>query len=86
LRLRERSGGDAIGATATIELGGRRVARRVDPSSGYLSSHDPRVHFGLGTLERVDSVAVRWADGEEERFGPLAAGRVHVLARGEGAR
>jgi hypothetical protein len=32
-------------------------------SSSYVSSHDPRLHFGLGSAKKVDRVEVRWPDG-----------------------
>jgi len=84
LRVREKSGADALGATLEIALGERRVRRDVGAAYGYLSSHDPRVHLGLGSVERIDEVLVRWVDGETERFGPLEADRVHELSRGTG--
>ncbi len=31
---------------------------------GYLSSHEPILHFGLNDLESVDSVVVKWPDGQ----------------------
>lgn len=86
LRVLETSGADALNAVLEIELGGKRLRRDVLAAFGYLSSHDPRVHLGLGALTGVDAVTVRWVDGTLERFGPLAAGREHVLARGTGTR
>ncbi len=35
---------------------------------GYLSQGDPRLHFGLGTAEKADSVEVRWPDGDVEKL------------------
>jgi len=32
-------------------------------SSGYLSSSDPRVHFGLGDSAVADSIEIRWPSG-----------------------
>ncbi len=84
LRVRERSGADALGAELELELAGRRLRRDVRAAFGYLASHDPRVHVGLGTAERVDAVLVTWTDGTRERFGPFAAGAVHTLRRGTG--
>jgi hypothetical protein len=84
LRVRERSGADALGAVLTLEHGGRRQRRDVTTSFGYLASHDPRVHLALGASERVDSVVVQWVDGTRERFGPLAANGAHELRRGQG--
>jgi hypothetical protein len=84
LRVREKGGGDALNAVLTLTIGARMVRRDVSTTFGYLASHDPRVHVGLGTARAVDSVVVRWVDGTSERYGPLAAGRVHELRRGQG--
>ncbi len=86
LRVRERSGADALGAELELELelAGRRLRRDVRAAFGYLASHDPRVHVGLGAAESVDAVLVTWTDGTRERFGPFTAGAVHTLRRGTG--
>ncbi|MSR63478.1 MAG: CRTAC1 family protein [Planctomycetes bacterium] len=84
LRVREKSGADALGAELVLELGSRRVRRDVGATFGYLSSHDPRVHVGLGTHTELAGVRVRWTDGVEERFGPFVAGSCRELRRGQG--
>jgi hypothetical protein len=77
---------DAYGAVVTVHAGGRRWVGLVNPGSSYLCSNDPRAHFGLGAAEKVDSIGVRWPDGDsaEEVFPGGAADRVVVLRRGEG--
>jgi hypothetical protein len=75
---------DALGAEVTITASGRSLRGAVAPASSYLVSHDPRVLLALGGATSVDEVAVRWPDGKSERFGPLAAGRYHVLVQGSG--
>jgi ASPIC and UnbV len=47
--------------TVTDSLGGT-VTREVQAGSSYLSSEDPRVHFGFGPTRPV-RVTVRWPDG-----------------------
>ncbi|MSR61164.1 MAG: hypothetical protein EXS08_01785 [Planctomycetes bacterium] len=83
-RVRERSAADALGAVLTVELAGKQLRRDVLVAYGYLPSHDPRVHLGLGALTRIDAVEVRWVDGTSERFGPFEAGSVYELQRGKG--
>ena len=83
-RVLEKSGADALNAVLELDVGGKKLRRDVNPAFGYLSSHDPRVHLGVGALTGVDDVVVRWVDGTRERFGPFPAGREHVLARGRG--
>ena len=54
---------DGYGAKVTVHAGGRKWAREVRTTNGLYSSHDPRLYFGLGKVERVDKVVVRWPDG-----------------------
>ena len=53
---------DAYGARVTVECGDRKWTQIVQPSSGYLSHHDPRLHFGLGAATEVTRVTVHWPD------------------------
>ena len=50
-----------------MEAGGRIQVRWMQGSRGYLSQSTRLVHFGLGAVDRVDSVSVRWPDGTRSR-------------------
>ena len=76
---------DAIGAVVTVTAGGRSWQRHLQPGSSYLSSHDPRAHFGIGDAETVDAVDVLWPDGTRERFPGGGGDRAIEVRRGEGA-
>ncbi len=52
-----------IGTTVTITAGGRTQWRDIAAGDSYMSTHDPRPHFGLGAVDVVDTVDVRWPDG-----------------------
>ena len=52
-----------IGTTVTIKAGGRTQWRDIASGDSYLSTHDPRPHFGLGSTEMVEEVDVKWPDG-----------------------
>lgn len=84
LRVLERSGRDALGAVLSIAAGTRTLRRDVRSGYSYLAANDPRVHVGLGDLQRVDGVTVRWVDGTREQFGPFAADRIVEIRRGSG--
>ncbi len=77
-------GREALHARLSIEAGGVRQTRQVQRAGSYLSSHDVRVHFGLGEATRVERVLVTWRDGAREAFGPFDADRVHTLQQGHG--
>jgi len=36
------------------------------PARGYLSTDDPRAHFGLGSVAKIDSMLVTWPDGKQQ--------------------
>ena len=65
------------GAVVTaVGVDGRRQVREVRAGSSYLSSEDPRVHFGLGAARTVRELDVRYPDGTVKRLRDLAADRV----------
>jgi len=77
VRLKGRGGNrDAIGARLVATVGPRRIVRTIDGGGSYLSSHDPRVHFGIGPAERVDRLEVRWPTGRVESRDGIAAGSI----------
>jgi len=50
----------------------------------YISQNDLRIHFGLGSHERVDRAEVMWPDGKKETLTNLAADRFYVVREGAG--
>jgi hypothetical protein len=85
LRVRERSGRDALGAVVTARVGERTVVRTVRSAYSYCAASDASVHLGLGASTGVDQVTVQWVAGEREEFGSFRAGAVVELVRGKGA-
>ena len=77
-------GRDAYGAVIAVAAAGQRWTRWSNPGSSYLSSNDPRAHFGLGKIERVDAIEVLWPDGATELFPGQRADALVVLAKGKG--
>ena len=75
---------DSIGAEVRVRAGSRRWVRLVQSGGSYLCSHDPRAHFGLGDISRIDEISVLWPDGGEELFPGGAVDRVVVLKKGSG--
>jgi hypothetical protein len=80
-----RTSRDAIGARITMKAGSRIFVDEVRSGSSYDSNSDMRVHFGLGSATKLDSVQVRWPSGLLEQFGNLAADKIHTLKEGTGA-
>ena len=53
----------AIGAQVEVRHQGKKYYQELIPMRGFQSCVDPRIHLGLGTLERVDTLWVSWPDG-----------------------
>jgi len=49
-----------IGARIEIHQQGMTQVLEQEPTRGYLSSVDPRPHFGLGASNRIDSLTIIW--------------------------
>jgi tetratricopeptide (TPR) repeat protein len=84
LRLEGRkSNRDAVGAKVAIIAGGRRrLAWRVGGGS-YQSACDPRIHFGLGTADRIEAVEVTWPSGRVDRYLGLQLNSGYLFREGE---
>jgi hypothetical protein len=69
------------GAEVTAVLpDGRKLYREVQAGSSYLSSEDPRVHFGLGDATKVSELTVRFPGGTETRLTDVEADRRIAVA------
>jgi hypothetical protein len=77
---------DAYGAEVAVEAAARRWVRQVNAGNSYLSSSDPRAHFGLGAAASVDRITVTWPDGTIEEFPGQPADRAVTLRKGDGRR
>ena len=88
VRLEADAGNRAgVGASVFLERAGLpTLVRRVRTDGSYLSASDLRVHFGLGTVRRIDRLVVQWPDGTRENWTGLGVDRVLTLRRGSGAR
>lgn len=72
-----RSGRDAFGAVVRVKSSPGIQAKAKTGGEGYLSQHDPRLLFGLGSDTHVDWLEVTWPSGLTQRFENIAAG-THV--------
>jgi hypothetical protein len=79
-----RLGRDAIGAMVTVFAGEKHWLRPITRTYSYMSSSEPRAHFGLGPVERPDRIEVLWLDGLRESFRVESVDRSITVVRGEG--
>lgn len=74
--VRRDTGMAAIGATVTILANRMRMVQPVMAVNGYLTSGDPRPHFGLGAAEQAESVEIRWPDGKQQVLENVKANQI----------
>ena len=77
---------DAIGSwvDVTIKLPDettQTLSRQVMPTRSYQSQVELPVTMGLGKIDTVENVAVRWSDGQVQSLGVLDVDQVHVLTQ-----
>ena len=75
----------AIGALVTVSFEDKRLAQAVTAQSSFYSADERRLHFGLGTTDKV-SLEVRWPSGKVETFEDLKADRLVTLTEGRESR
>jgi enediyne biosynthesis protein E4 len=75
---------DAVGAT--VYLTANRLRQREDVISGgsFISSNDPRAHFGLGDATDAGMAEIHWPSGLKESVRIPAPDRIYTVREGKG--
>lgn len=72
-----KSNRDAIGAEVKVTTGaGRTLFNNVNPSVGFMSSSDRRLHFGLAGETKIQSIEVRWPSGQVQKVMDVVVDKV----------
>lgn len=77
---------DAMGAKVFVTANGMRQRDDIFSGGSFASTHDPRLHFGLGTATKIDAVEVHWPDGAKEKFSVAKVDQIVTLTEGKGTR
>lgn len=73
----------ALNARVKITAGNSTQMSEVLSGGSYLSQSDLRIHFGLGSMERVDKVEILWPSGMTEVATELAADHFYNVKEGK---
>jgi len=75
---------DAVGATVFVTANGMKQRGDVISGGSYLSTNDPRPHFGLGQAIKVEDIEIHWPSGKVEHFTIPGVDRIVSLTEGTG--
>ncbi len=74
----------ALNARVKIVAGGVTQTDEIHSGGSYLSQNDLRVHFGLGSTTKIDSVEIHWPSGKVESLSSLDADHFYSVLEGQG--
>jgi hypothetical protein len=74
----------ALNARVKVVAGGMTQTDEVHSGGSYLSQNDLRLHFGLGSATKADSVEIHWPSGKVEMLTNLAADHFYAVLEGQG--
>jgi enediyne biosynthesis protein E4 len=78
-----KSNRSAIGARVLVRYGGKVQAQAVLSQSSFYSCNDPRLHFGLGSYNKVD-IEIFWPNGWHEKHSQVTANQLVIFKEGAG--
>jgi hypothetical protein len=79
-----KSNRNGIGTMATVKANGERQMEMMRSGSGYLSSSELVLTFGLGKASQADEIELRWPSGQVDKLTKIAAGQTITVKEGAG--
>lgn len=74
---------DAIGATVMVEVGDQQWTCWQTGGDGHMSSNEPVIHVGLGSVASIDRVTISWPSGKTQEFKDVASDTRYLLVEGQ---
>jgi enediyne biosynthesis protein E4 len=76
----------AVGARITVTSASRTQIEEVKAGSSYISTSDPRLHFGLAGDPVMSKVEIRWPNGAVETLQNISADAIYTVVEGQGIK
>lgn len=74
---------DGVGARISISYDDEKQYAQKESSSGYISTNDHRLHFGLGDAATVDSIEIIWPSGIVQHLTNIEANQIIDIKESE---
>lgn len=68
-----------LGAVVRIKSASGNQVRQMATTTGFLSSSEPVIHFGLGDDTAISELTVEWPSGHQQTFADLKADQAFVI-------
>ena len=75
---------DGTGAVLKLVSEGFTHVEQAKGGMGYMSAHDPRIHFGLGSRKRIDSLEITWLSGTVDKLINVPINQIITVKEGVG--
>jgi hypothetical protein len=70
---------NGIGARVTVYAANQILVKDHQPSRGFQATMDYRLYFGLGSINKIDSVKILWADGKTQKVNTLKINQLNDI-------
>ena len=74
----------AIGAKVTVTAAGEKKVFVNQSTTTYLSNNDPRIHIGLGQMNQIEMLEIKWSDGIKEVYKNIKTDYYITILQGKG--
>ena len=84
LLIGTKSNRDGIGSLLKLTAGGTVQVDQSKGGTSYMSASDPRIHFGLGKRNKIDSLQITWPSGQVDKLTNVPIDAVIAVKEGVG--
>lgn len=77
------SNNDGFGAKVFLTANGSTQLREMSGGVHGICQDDPRLHFGLGNAQNVESVQIQWPSGVVDEYSDLESNQIYTLYEGD---
>ena len=84
LLIGTKSNRDGIGSVLRLTADGATHVDQTKGGTSYMSASDPRIHFGLGKSNKIDSLVITWPSGHVDTLKGIPADQIIAVKEGVG--
>ena len=84
LLIGDKSNRDGIGSVLKLTSDGVVQVDQAKGGTSYMSASDPRIHFGLGKRNKIDSLQITWPSGRVDKLTNVPIDTIIAVKEGSG--